>query len=146
MNKIEEIFGEFKYESNSDGSIKILGNWAKDNIVKVKLGTKVLWCHKLIKDRVIAIYEDLKRFNLEDEFDLSHGGGSYVPRHKSWNPRRGLSLHSWGIAIDINPKKYPYGSATKNPPAAVILAFEKHGFEWGGDWRTPDPMHFERRV
>lgn len=141
---IEEIFGKFKYESRSDGSIKITDDWAKENITKLKLGKWTLWCHKAIVPQLKKVYEILDKQGLTDEFDLSHGGGCYVPRHKSWNPRRGLSLHSWGIAIDINPKLYPYGSASK-PSDELISAFEKCGFAWGGDWRTPDPMHFEWR-
>jgi hypothetical protein len=25
----------------------------------------------------------------------------------------------------------------------VVRIFRKHGFAWGGNWRTPDGMHFE---
>lgn len=139
---IENIFGSFGYTSHSNGSITVLDDWAKTHIVKVKLGNSTLWCHKLIKHELIEVYDELQRFQLEHEFDISNGGGCYVPRHKSWNSKRGLSLHSWGIAVDLNPKLYPYGSKQR-PSAALILAFEKHGFRWGGDWRTPDPMHFE---
>jgi hypothetical protein len=31
------------------------------------------------------------------------------------------------------------------PPAAVIGAFEKQGFVWGGKWLFFDTMHFEYR-
>jgi hypothetical protein len=32
-----------------------------------------------------------------------------------------------------------------HPPAAVIKAFEKYGFIWGGKWMYFDTMHFEYR-
>lgn len=63
------------------------------------------------------------------------------------------SLHSYGIAIDINKK---YGSywlwdlkslaSKKNLiPDQVVRIFEKHGFIWGGRWKSYDTMHFEYR-
>lgn len=61
----------------------------------------------------------------------------------------GLSLHSWGIALDINPGQNPYQSgkydaAQTDIPQTIIDIFKKHGFQWGGDWPGQrDPMHFE---
>lgn len=61
----------------------------------------------------------------------------------------GLSLHSWGIALDINPGQNPYQSgkydaAQTDIPIKIIEIFNKHGFQWGGDWPGQrDPMHFE---
>ena len=61
----------------------------------------------------------------------------------------GLSLHSWGIAIDINPSQNPfqsgkYDAAQTDIPVTIIDIFRKHGFQWGGDWPGQrDPMHFE---
>lgn len=142
MDKIIKTFGQFEYKSNPDGSIKILGDWQKQNITKLILGKKTLWCHKLIAPVLIEIYKELSDIHLEHEFDLSNGGGCFVPRHITWNPRKLLSNHSWGIALDLNPKKYPYGSKSK-PNAKLIEIFENNGFIWGGRWKTPDPMHFE---
>lgn len=61
----------------------------------------------------------------------------------------GRSLHSWGIAIDINPETNPYQSRNWGPPETdipgpIIDIFKKYGFAWGGDWPGErDPMHFE---
>lgn len=140
--EIKDIFGNFEYETNTNGSITILGGWTKTHVRKIHIGRWTVWCHALLIPQLQGIYKELKRFGLEHLFDLRNGGGCFVPRHKSWKKTRGLSLHSWGVAVDINPKKYPYGSKTK-PHPALIQAFEKYGFEWGGWWRTSDPMHFE---
>ena len=62
---------------------------------------------------------------------------------------RGPSLHSWGIAIDINPEANPYQLGNYGPPQTdlpgpVIDIFKKYGFAWGGDWPGErDAMHFE---
>jgi hypothetical protein len=67
-----------------------------------------------------------------------------------------LSMHSFGIAIDLAPTKTQYwkGEATaetakigyKNTmPLSIVRIFEKHGFIWGGRWYHYDTMHFEYR-
>ena len=73
------------------------------------------------------------------------------------------SSHSWGISIDIVPKKYGskqiYWKWTQDfynegwityplkkrwiPPVKVISIFESEGFIWGGKWDIWDNMHFE---
>jgi len=74
------------------------------------------------------------------------------------------SYHSYGLAIDILQKSYGgketywlWASNRKadwwnisyneryHPPAAVIKAFERYGFIWGGKWLYFDTMHFEYR-
>jgi hypothetical protein len=77
---------------------------------------------------------------------------------------RSRSLHSYGIAVDLIPKSYggrdtywlwamnrvsdwwtvPYERRWM-PPSAVIAAFERQGFVWGGKWLFFDTMHFEYR-
>ena len=67
-----------------------------------------------------------------------------------------LSMHSYGIAIDISPTKTQYWKdeakeetahiGYKNTvPLSVVHIFEKHGFIWGGKWYHYDTMHFEYR-
>lgn len=53
------------------------------------------------------------------------------------------SLHSWGLAIDINAADNARG--TKGLMSdKVIAVFETFGFFWGGHfYRIPDPMHFQ---
>jgi hypothetical protein len=70
-------------------------------------------------------------------------GGCY-----NYRPVRGgssLSLHSWGIAIDLNVEDNPLGSTHPKQPQILIDTFKAHGFFWGGDYRhRRDPMHFQR--
>ena len=77
---------------------------------------------------------------------------------------RRMSYHSWGMAVDIQPKalgnKSIYWQWEQrrnrdwmlipleerwNPPDPVIKAFEREGFIWGGKWPFYDNMHFEYR-
>ena len=55
---------------------------------------------------------------------------------------RSLSLHSWGIAIDVNPKTNALGKTPTLSPA-FVACFKETGFDWGGDWKRRDGMHFQ---
>jgi hypothetical protein len=60
--------------------------------------------------------------------------------------KRGLSsmsLHSWGLAIDVNAAWN--GLGTKGSlSAGFVKCFTDAGFEWGGNWvGRSDPMHFQ---
>ncbi|KKR48433.1 MAG: hypothetical protein UT86_C0005G0017 [Candidatus Magasanikbacteria bacterium GW2011_GWC2_40_17] len=74
--------------------------------------------------------------------------GSFNWRYNVNNPKI-LSLHSFAIAIDINPKDNPNYASTERPcrhdiPDDIINALKKHGFGWGGDYKSVcDAMHFE---
>ncbi len=71
----------------------------------------------------------------------------------AWRPnvnnKSELSLHSFGIAVDINPRNNPNYKPKTNPckkdiPDVLINAFKNNGFRWGGDFRKVcDSMHFE---
>ncbi|NLG32427.1 MAG: M15 family metallopeptidase, partial [Syntrophomonadaceae bacterium] len=72
--------------------------------------------------------------------------GTFVTRHVNWNSSKGLSNHSWGIAIDINAKShFGYVDPQKNPndPNLILWqkAFKPAGFSWGNSYH--DSMHFE---
>lgn len=54
----------------------------------------------------------------------------------------GFSLHSWGIAIDINANENPLGVKPKLSHQ-VVECFTSSGFQWGGVWERPDGMHFQ---
>ena len=65
----------------------------------------------------------------------------YIKELKTWDgcfnirKKRGASsssLHSWGVAIDIN--------AAWN---GFVKCFTDNGFDWGGVWSKPDGMHFQ---
>jgi hypothetical protein len=54
-----------------------------------------------------------------------------------------LSLHSFGIAVDLKRKSLP--NYQNKIPMEIVEIFEKEGFAWGGRWYHYDTMHFEYR-
>lgn len=52
------------------------------------------------------------------------------------------SLHSWGLAIDINAAWNGFG-AKPTMSKELVKCFTNAGFLWGGVWAKPDGMHFE---
>jgi len=53
-----------------------------------------------------------------------------------------MSLHSWGIAIDVNAA---WNGLNKTPvlSAGFVKCFTDAGFDWGGTWQRKDGMHFQ---
>ncbi len=149
---VESTFGRFAWRDDSvkRGAIEILGEWERRNIVSIAPPFELrsgggrpltaIRCHRLIAPALARVLDDLKQralCHLINTFD-----GCFVPRHIGSDPKGALSRHSWGIAVDVNARLFPYGSEAKQNPR-LIEAFARQGFGWGGEWRTPDPMHFE---
>lgn len=149
---VEKTFGRFAWRDDPKrrGRVQILGEWQRQHIVSFVppfglsdgrgRGISVIQCHALAAPPLKGVLHDLwarQLCHLINTFD-----GCFVPRHMGWNPRRPLSRHSWGIAVDVNARLFPYGSRARQD-VKLIGAFKRRGFTWGGDWRVPDPMHFE---
>ncbi len=131
----------FSYQSVGDGTIRIDPGWVARNIVSVDmpiLGR--VTCHRVIIDQLHAALVEIQQAGLADE--IYQYSGCWVPRHMLWDPSRSISEHAWGLAFDINVPTNQYGATpTLNP--AIVETFRRWGFKWGGDFSTPDGMHFE---
>ena len=116
--------------------------WVKRNIRGARvpiIGT--VTCHRRMIPALRRALADVQRRGLAHLIDPGEYAGCYAPRRI---PGSGsLSLHAWGLALDINASRNPQGS----PPhqdLRLVHVFERHGFSWGGRWPTvPDGMHFE---
>jgi hypothetical protein len=105
------------------------------------LGT--VTCHRAMVPHLRAALGELARRGLSGLVDPGDYAGCYAPRRIQ--PRGQLSLHAWGLAVDLNASRNPFRGKSHQDPR-LVRVMEKHGFTWGGRWPTrPDPMHFELR-
>lgn len=155
LSNVQGSFGQFHYRDTSGGRIEIAPQWINDNIVTIVLPglNRSVQVHKAAADNFIAAFNYIKNgsaiINGREVSLLSlikTMDGTFVTRHVNWNPSRGLSNHSWGIAIDINAADhFRYINPTSEPDDPNLILWEKAfkpaGFSWGN--RYADSMHFE---
>jgi hypothetical protein len=177
---IEDMFA-YKYPSEFPTSSIIKnhdpGRIRNDQFFKKIYGTtkaeveknlvEINWCPKLVNqkikvtkvngvsDKIIAISNELDQ-HPEFKKYIEHIGGTFNWRKINGTNR--MSLHSYGMTIDINIKysdnwQWQSNSTNENInltyrnriPKEIVEIFEKHGFIWGGKWYHYDTMHFEYR-
>ncbi len=139
----------------------------KKLLVEVKLSGHYIIVHNIIAKKIRSIDSKIKILAKSDPEVLN-----FVKKIKSveafnWRKIAGTdrkSNHSYGIAIDILPKKYRKKtlywlwegeknekwmllpqSSLWTPPDKVVKIFLEEGFIWGGHWDRYDTMHFEYR-
>lgn len=113
----------------------------------------------------IAGVELIESHGLDDEVSMA-ANNSYCFCTRPIAGTDRYSLHSYGMAIDLNPVQNPYvvGGSVYPAAAAEYLdrgevrpgmivpgdtaynAFVSRGWSWGGHWPSPDYQHFEKIV
>ncbi|MDP3969039.1 MAG: M15 family metallopeptidase [Nocardioides sp.] len=140
---LAEAVGSFTYTPNPDGTVKVDPAWVSANIRTESvpiLGN--VTCHRAMLPQMRAALQEIVDRGLANKINPGEYAGCFYPRFIASNPAQGLSLHSWGIAFDINVPGNLRGSAGEID-RTVVAIFKKWGFAWGGDWSYTDPMHFE---
>ena len=100
-------------------------------------------CHRKMLPALDAAMRELGRRGLARLVDPGDYAGCYAPRRI--RPGGALSLHAWGLAVDLNARANPFGGRSRQD-RRLVRVMERHDFTWGGDFpTTPDPMHFEFR-
>lgn len=141
-----------------------------------------LICNEYIAQDLVEIFcalyrseYQLESVRLVEEFDgddiaSMEANNSSCLNYREKTNGSGLSMHAYGLAVDINPYYNPYisyledGSESVLPAAAVAYAdrsqrfpykideedlccklFLQHGFIWGGNWNSvKDYQHFQK--
>ncbi|GAA5129836.1 M15 family metallopeptidase [Haloechinothrix salitolerans] len=140
---VADAVGSFSYRYFPDGTVAPQREWVNANIRTESvpiLGT--VTCHRVMLPQLRAALSEVERRGLTAAIDPDDYGGCYFPRFIGYDPDRGLSLHTWGIAIDLNVAGNHRGTKGEID-RDVVAIFKKWGFAWGGDWDWTDPMHFE---
>ena len=153
------IVQNFLYQANSPKEIE-------PQIVTIEFLDWKVRVHNKIVEPLLNVDKKIRKLALTDsEVDKFLKMPTVITGY-NWREVRdneNRSSHSWGISIDIVPKKYGskqiYWKWTQDfydedwitypikkrwiPPVKVISIFESEGFIWGGKWDIWDNMHFE---
>lgn len=112
--------------------------WDVPGYLEIGVIPKKIYCNKDMVKPLAAALQAL----------ISTG---HVSELKTWDgcfnirKKRGLgsmSLHSWGIAVDLNAFENGLNMTPKLSPG-FVKCFTDNGFEWGGTWQRKDGMHFQ---
>lgn len=144
--------GEPLYRFESDGSVSMHPDWIATNL---RPGRETLnatipiraRCHVEVVDDLKAALADVAAAGLASAIDVANAnsyGGCYAgARFSRLTAQIGfLSRHSYGMALDTNTVSNCLGCRPQMN-CDVVRIFRKHGFAWGGNFRSPDGMHFE---
>lgn len=130
--------------------------WTVDKNGEKVPSKKSLQVNQFLADDVVNIFHEI--FEDPSKFPIKSVGG-YCWRTTAFGS---VSQHSYGTCIDINPDENYYCKTSDNsaitgshwspyedeysitPDGAVVAAFAKYGWIWGGSWdgSVKDYMHF----
>ena len=138
-----DLIGRMTFRILRNGFIEPDARWVQASIATAEvpiLGR--VTCHRLLLPQLHAALSEIQRRGLSELLDPADYGGCYVPRFIDRDPSRALSMHAFGLAIDLNVTSNQLGTEGDMDPRVVEI-FDRWGFAWGGRWSPPDPMHFE---
>lgn len=140
---VAEAVGSFSYTPHQDGTVDVDPEWVATNIrtEEVPILGRVT-CHRVMLPQLRGALTEIVSRGLSDRIRPDEYAGCFYPRFIASDPSRGLSLHSWGIALDINAEGNQRGTVGEID-REVVAILKSWGFAWGGDWSFTDPMHFE---
>ncbi len=105
-------------------------------------------CNRVIKDDLTAALQEVVDSGLAGGIDAANAntyGGCSSGQARLARITQSLgsvSRHSWGQPIDTNTTTNCQGCVPKMD-CRIVRIFRKHNFAWGGNFLTPDGMHFE---
>lgn len=112
--------------------------WDVPTHLEIGVIPKRIYCNKLMVEPLTKAFTNLIERGFVKE--LKTWDGCFNIRNK-----RGLkshSLHSWGIAVDVNAAWNGLGREPQLS-AGFVKCFTDAGFDWGGIWTRKDGMHFQ---
>ena len=112
--------------------------WRVPDIVQIETIPKRIYCNKDIVNPLYKAFDNLINRGFATELKTWDGCFNIRQMRGSNN----MSLHSWGIAIDVNAFE---NGLNKEPKLSTgfVQCFKDAGFDWGGDWTRIDGMHFQ---
>jgi D-alanyl-D-alanine carboxypeptidase len=155
MVRAKDVLGEFDYDhlgilNNSSGWVGMNAEWVSTYLpaaITYPTGISAR-CHTEIQTALRTALQQVVDAGLSGAIDVgntnSFGGcGIGLARFSRVGVAVGtISRHSWAMAIDMNTSTNCQGCVPRMD-CRVVQIFRANGFAWGGNFLTPDGMHFE---
>ena len=111
---------------------------------RLEIGTipKRIYCNKAMIVPLTKAFENLIDRGIVNE--LKTWDGCFNIRKKRGATSQ--SLHSWGLAIDVNAAWNGFGKKPTLSKSFVCCFTDTGFFDWGGAWSYPDGMHFQLKT
>lgn len=127
-----------KYGDPAQNELKFMTVWDIPTELEHGAIPKRLYCNKDIVPALKQAFKNINDRGLANQVKTFDGCFNI----RSVRGRTSQSLHSWGIAIDINAAWNGLGKKPTMSPE-LVKCFTDAGFDWGGIWSRPDGMHFQ---
>jgi D-alanyl-D-alanine carboxypeptidase len=112
--------------------------WVVPNYLHIGPVPRKIYCNKDLVPTLTLALENVLKAGISDQIKTWDGCFNIRSKRAS----KSMSLHSWGIAIDINAAWNRFGKKPTMSPE-LVKCFTDAGFDWGGVWGKPDGMHFQ---
>ena len=154
MSRTKALLGEFQmdYAHLTDlGWTAVDSGWRNNYLPAAResypAGIRAM-CNSTVKADLYAALQEVVDAGLSGGIDAansnSYGGCSpgLARLSRITQSLGSVSRHSWGQPIDINTVANCQGCVPQMD-CRIVRIFRKHNFAWGGNFLTPDGMHFE---
>lgn len=134
---------DYGFYSTSE-AMKLFGSSESEvrkQLVEEEFGGSKWPIHKKMAPCFRAAVKEINASGILKKYKVVNDG-SFNWRHKIGGSS--LSMHSFGIAFDMNAGYNCWQCNRTDIPKEISGAFKKYGFSWGYEWSSvKDPMHFE---
>lgn len=120
---------------------KFMVVWDVPTELEIGVIPKKLYCNRDLVKPLEQAFRNLIKTGFVKELKTWDGCFNIRKKRGAATP----SLHSWGVAIDLNAAWNGFGK----PPtlsAGFVKCFTDAGFDWGGSWTKADGMHFQLKT
>ena len=128
----------FKKYGSPSHSNQCMVSWDVPGFLEIGAIPKTILCNKDLVQPLSKEFQELIRTGYVKE--LKTWDGCFNIRKKRGGST--MSLHSWGIAVDMNAFSNCFG-CHPTLSQGFVKCFTDNGFDWGGRWSKPDGMHMQ---
>lgn len=148
LQGLQARFGRLVLDRDPRGGYRIVSpiGWELANMTLIRelpgIPNRKLYVNKAMRGPLLRALETAAKTCPDYKVKTIGCWSVRYKRTKAAKPQ--ISVHAWGLAVDINQATNPMRKPlTTDMPPEFIAAFEAEGFRWGGNFPTPDPMHFQ---